>query len=107
MFILSVYRPAAQDEAVKFLIDIQDYITNLDKVNSDLKVEVPYSEYQSKGGAPFMYVTYADKKHNGFFIGASLGSSAGVLLITFEGNGNYQDAISEFKTIADSMKIEN
>jgi len=105
-FMLSVYHPATQEETVKFLVDIQDYITNLNKVNSDLTVEKKYTEYKSKSGAPFMYITYSDKKHKGFFIGCSLGSSAGILLITFEGSGDYKEATKEFVTILDSMNIE-
>lgn len=105
-FILSVFHPGSQEQALKFLVDIQDYITNLDQVNNSLKVEHEYSEYKTKSGAPFMYITYSDKNNKGFFIGSSLGSSAGILMITYEGSGGHKDAVEEFKEILESMKIE-
>lgn len=105
-FILTVFQPSNKEETVKFLVDIQDYITNLDQVNSHLKVVTKYTEYTTKYGAPFMYITYSVNSNKGFFIGASLGSSSGILMITYEGGGSYKDAEKEFKEILESMKIE-
>lgn len=106
-FILTIMQPSNQEEAVKYLKDIQDYITNLDQVNSDYKVETKYTEYKTKYGAPFMYITYADNNTKGFFIGASLGSNAGILMITFEGSGSPKTGVEEFKEILESMSIKD
>jgi len=105
-FILTVMHPSSQEETVKFLQDIQDYITNLHQVYSNLKTKTKYSEYKTEYGAPFMYVTYSDDAGKGFYIGGSLGSSAGILMIIFKGSGTHAEAEKEFKQIMESMKLE-
>lgn len=104
---VTVMHPSSPEETVKFLQDIQDYITNLKEVYSHLKVETKYSEYKTKYGAPFMYITYSDEAGKGFYIGASLGSDVGILMITFKGQGNYSAAVKEFKQILESMKLDD
>lgn len=105
-FMLTVMHPSNQEETVKYLQDIQDYITNLSQVYSNLKVVNEYTEYKTKYGAPFMYIAYSDSASKGFYIGASLGSSAGILMITFKGTGGYQEAVEEFKQILESMRLD-
>ena len=104
VFILSVEYPRSTKEVSKFLLYLRNYLGNLEKDDKGLKKQTEFAQYVSKGGAPFTYVAYSDVTQKGFFVGATLGSNHGVILITYEGNTTYVRAVKELKSIMDTMK---
>jgi len=105
-FELTVLHPTTEEETIGFLENIQDYIGNIYQVNNSLKIVQNFSEYKTKSGAPFMYIVYSGKNSDEFFIGSSLGSTSGILMITFAGIGGHVDAVAEFKGIIETMSID-
>lgn len=105
-FIVSIYHPRSRRQVGVMLDYLHNYLKSLDKENKLLKKETELTSYKSARGAPFEYIVYSDKTHHGFFIGVSQGSNAGVMLITYEGKGNTNEALKELKRILDSIKYK-
>ena len=104
-FILSVHKLASSEEIVNTLLYLRNYLGSLSEENGALVKEADFKQYKTESGAPFDYIVYTDEAQSGFFIGATLGSNSGVVLVTYEGSGSYQDGIDELKAILDNMKI--
>lgn len=104
-FILSVHTLTSREEIIDALLYLRNYLDNLPNENSALVKESDFTQYKTSGGAPFDYIAYTDKAQNGFFIGATLGSNSGVVLVTYEGSGNYKNGVRELKVILNNMKI--
>lgn len=106
-FIVSMYYPKGIEEGKQYLIASQEIPkqalvrtdgVKLVKENVDIKVDNHLS-FQGN-----VYMTMYDKR---FLISVSLGSNAGILLVTYEGEGNDIDkAIQQFKTLAHEITLE-
>jgi len=103
-FILSVHKLSTSKEIIDALLYLRNYLDNLSNENNALVKEVDFTQYKTSAGAPFDYVAYTDKAQKGFFVGATLGSNSGVVLVTYEGSGNYKEGVSELKVILNNMK---
>jgi hypothetical protein len=90
---------------------VREYLGSLDKLNDGLRKKKGFRDFRNKSGADFSYVVYlnnankSNKNKKGFFIGALFGSNKGVVLITYEGEGNNARAEPELKAILNSLRI--
>lgn len=103
-FILSVHKLASTKQTIDALLYLRNYLNHLSNKNHALVKEADFTQYKTRGGAPFDYIAYTDKARKGFFIGAILGSNAGVVLVTYEGRGSYKNGTAELKSILDHMR---
>lgn len=88
------------------LLAWQNIMREQDEKDNRLKLDKTYSGYKTVRGAPFKYIAFSRAENQEFFIGASLGSNFGVILITYEGNRDLRGAIKELNSIVDSMKYK-
>ena len=105
-FIVSVYEIDSSEKILETMVSLRSYLENLSQDDAMLKKETDFIPYETKNEAPFDYIAYTVKGQDGFFTSATLGSSFGVILITYEGNGNYKNGVKELKSILDKMKVK-
>ena len=105
-FILSIPKPRDIEEGSQMLLAWQNIMEEQGQKDKRLKLDKTYGGYKTVRGAPFKYIAFSRAENQGFFIGASLGSNFGVILITYEGNRDLRGAIKELNSILDSMKYK-
>ena len=105
--IISIYYPKGIEEGMQYLVaSLQIPKQGLVKmegvtlVNEDINIPLSNGmNYQAN-----VFTTNFDKR---FLISASSGTNAGVILITYEGEGNDTNkAINDFKILINNIKIE-
>ncbi len=105
--IISIYYPKGIEEGMQYLVaSLQIPKQGLVKmkgvtlVNEDINIPLSNGmNYQAN-----VFTTNFDKR---FLISASSGTNAGVILVTYEGEGNDTNkAINDFKSLINNIKIE-
>lgn len=103
-FIISIYYPNSIGEGAKMLASMKSYLSNLETQNPGLREVHSMNRLAMEGIPPWELVSYEDSVSKGYFIGACLGSSAGLIMITFEGRSSVSEGVNQLKEILSSME---
>ncbi|WP_151799684.1 hypothetical protein [Acinetobacter nosocomialis] len=105
--IISIYYPKGIEEGMQYLVASPQIpkqglvkMKGVRMINEDINIPLSSGmNYQAN-----VFTTNFDQR---FLISASSGTNAGVVLVTYEGEGNDTNkAINDFKTLINNIKIE-
>lgn len=106
-FMVSIYYPKSVEEGMQYLIASQQ-IPKQTLIKTDgVKLIKEDIDITLDNGYPFQGNVFTTNNNQRFLVTASLGSNVGIVLVTYEGEGNDIDnAINEFRDIANSIVLK-
>ena len=105
-FILSIYYPQGIEEGMQYLVSALEVPKQNLMQTEGVKLVQENVKIQANDGMSFQANVFTVNSGKRFLITASLGSNAGVLLTSYEGQGhNISKALAEFKVIAESLSL--